>query len=61
MIVLLILLVQDLSYKKVLLAKLLKSDYVIIADDMSSNLSNFSEQIVEHLQGFQDVVLSEIY
>ena len=52
---------QDLFYKKALLAKLLKSDYVIIADDMWSNLSNFSEQIAEHLEGFQDVVLSEIY
>ena len=60
-IVLLMLFVQDLSYKKVLLAKLLNSDYVIVADDMWSNLSNVSEQIVEHLEGFQDVVLSEIY
>ena len=33
-IVLLMLFVQDLSYKKVLLAKLLNSDYVIVADDM---------------------------
>ena len=60
-IVLLMLFVQDLSYKKVLLAKLLNSDHVIVADDMWSNLSNVSEQIVEHLEGFQDVVLSEIY
>ena len=60
-IVLLMLFVQDLSYKKVLLAKLLNSDYVIVADDMWSNLSNVSEQIVEHLEGFKDVVLSEIY